>query len=75
MSPTSSRPVDWEGLVQDNETRLYRAALAILGDPQEAEDVMLRGFTEEERARFAQYLARAYENFRAERGGDRPCTS
>lgn len=42
---------------------------------QEAEDVMLRGFTEEERARFAQYLARAYENFRAERGGDRPCTS
>lgn len=40
MSRTSNRPVDWETLVTDNETRLYRAALAILGDPQEAEDAV-----------------------------------
>ena len=38
MSRTSNRPVDWEMLVTHNETRLYRAALAILGDPHEAED-------------------------------------
>ena len=44
MSPTSSRPVDWEGLVQDNETRLYCTALAILGDPQEAEDAVQDAF-------------------------------
>ena len=44
MSPTSSRPVDWEELVQDNETRLYRTALAILGDPQEAEDAVQDAF-------------------------------
>lgn len=40
MSRTSNRPVDWEELVTQNETRLYRAALAILGDPHEAEDAV-----------------------------------
>jgi RNA polymerase sigma-70 factor (ECF subfamily) len=40
MSHTSNRPVDWEKLVTDNENRLYRAALAILGDVQEAEDAV-----------------------------------
>ena len=40
---------------------------------REAEEVMLQGFTEEERARFADYLSRAYRNFRRERGGEPPC--
>ena len=40
MSPISNRPVDWEELVVQNENRLYRAALAILGHPQEAEDAV-----------------------------------
>jgi len=40
MAPGSNRPVDWEQLVSDNENRLYRAALAILGDPGEAEDAV-----------------------------------
>ena len=40
MSQKSNRPVDWEALVTENENRLYRAALAILGDPQEAEDAV-----------------------------------
>lgn len=40
MSPISNRPVDWEQLVTDNENRLYRAALAILGDSAEAEDAV-----------------------------------
>ena len=44
MDPTSNRPVDWEGLVNENENRLYRAALAILGDPQEAEDAVQDAF-------------------------------
>ena len=44
MSRTSNRPVDWEMLVTHNETRLYRAALAILGDPQEAEDAVQDAF-------------------------------
>ena len=44
MAPKSSRPVDWEALVTDNENRLYRAALAILGDPQEAEDAVQDAF-------------------------------
>ena len=44
MSHTSNRPVDWEELVTHNETRLYRAALAILGDPQEAEDAVQDAF-------------------------------
>lgn len=40
MSSLSNRPVDWEKLVTENENRLFRAALAILGDPQEAEDAV-----------------------------------
>ena len=44
MSQKSNRPVDWEALVTQNETRLYRAALAILGDPQEAEDAVQDAF-------------------------------
>lgn len=43
MAPTSNRPVDraeLERLITENENRLYRAALAILGDPQEAEDAV-----------------------------------
>ena len=44
MSRKANRPVDWEALVTHNETRLYRAALAILGDPQEAEDAVQDAF-------------------------------
>ena len=44
MSHTSDRPADWEQLVHDNENRLYRAALAILGHPQEAEDAVQDAF-------------------------------
>jgi RNA polymerase sigma-70 factor (ECF subfamily) len=44
MSHTSNRPVDWEKLVTDNENRLYRAALTILGDVQEAEDAVQDAF-------------------------------
>ena len=44
MSQTSNRPVDWEALVTKNENRLYRAALAILGNPQEAEDAVQDAF-------------------------------
>ena len=40
MSHGSNRPVDWETLVTENENRLYRTALSILGDPQEAEDAV-----------------------------------
>ena len=40
MSSESNRPVDWEALVSQNENRLYRAALSLLGDPQEAEDAV-----------------------------------
>ena len=44
MFRTSNRPVDWERLVTENENRLYRAALAILGDPHEAEDAVQDAF-------------------------------
>ena len=44
MSEGSNRPVDWETLVAQQENRLYRAALAILGDPQEAEDAVQDAF-------------------------------
>ena len=44
MSRTSNRPVDWEALVTQQENRLYRAALAILGDPHEAEDAVQDAF-------------------------------
>ena len=54
MSQRSNRPVDWEALVTQNETRLYRAALAILGDPQEAEDAVQDAFL--------RYLEKAPDN-------------
>ncbi len=44
MANPSNRPVDWAKLVADNENRLYRAALAILGDPHEAEDAVQDAF-------------------------------
>ena len=44
MAPTSNRPVDWERLITENENRLYRAALAILGDAAEAEDTVQETF-------------------------------
>ena len=44
MATISNRPVDWEGLVTTHENSLYRAALAILGDPQEAEDAVQDAF-------------------------------
>ena len=44
MSLKSNRPVDWETLVTENENRLYRAALAILGDLHEAEDAVQDAF-------------------------------
>lgn len=40
MASDSSRPVNWEALVNENENRLYRAAHAILGNPHEAEDAV-----------------------------------
>ncbi len=43
MTPTD-RPAAWETLVLENESKLYRAALAILGDPQEAEDAVQDAF-------------------------------
>lgn len=36
----------------------------------QAEQVMLRGFSEDERARFADFLARAYQNFKEQTGGE-----
>lgn len=54
MSQRSNRPVDWEELVAQNETRLYRAALAILGHPQDAEDAVQDAFV--------RYLEKAPEN-------------
>ena len=54
MSQTSNRPVDWEALVTKNENRLYRAALAILGNPQEAEDAVQDAFL--------RYLEKAPDN-------------
>ena len=44
MARGSNRPVDWEALVTEQERPLYRAALAILGDPQEAEDAVQDAF-------------------------------
>ena len=57
MSRTSNRPVDWENLVIQNENRLYRAALAILGHPQEAEDAVQDAFV-----RFLERAPRDLEN-------------
>ena len=42
---------------------------------QETDEVMLRGFTPEERRQLEDFLARAYRNLRAERGGEPPCES
>ncbi len=56
MSQASNRPVDWEKLVTENETRLYRAALAILGDPHEAEDAVQDAFL-----RFLEHAPKALE--------------
>ena len=53
MSSESNRPVDWEALVSQNENRLYRAALSLLGVPQEAEDAVQDAFV--------RYLERAPE--------------
>ena len=44
MSQQSNRPVDWEEFVTQQENRLYRAALAILAHPQEAEDAVQDAF-------------------------------
>lgn len=44
MAHWSDRPADWTALVTENERRLYRTALAILGDPQEAEDAVQDAF-------------------------------
>ena len=57
MSQRSNRPVDWEAFVRENENRLYRAALAILGDPQEAEDAVQDAFVK--------YLEKAPKELRA----------
>lgn len=39
---------------------------------REMEDIMLQGFSDEEKARFADYLSRAWQNFR-DRRGDGAC--
>lgn len=44
MAPYIQPAGGWEALVTDNENRLYRAALAILGDSQEAEDAVQDAF-------------------------------
>ena len=40
MSPILGRPADWDSLVTQQENRLYRAALTILRDREEAEDAV-----------------------------------
>ena len=54
MPHTSNRPVDWAKLDTENEKRLYRTALAILGHPQEAEDAVQDAFVK--------YLEKAPKN-------------
>lgn len=54
MDQQSSRPVDWENLVTQHTPSLYRTALAILGNPQEAEDAV--------QDTFLTYLEKAPEN-------------
>lgn len=44
MYPETDRPVCWEDLIDENEARLYRTALAILGDRSEAEDAVQDAF-------------------------------
>lgn len=43
MVPSHTQ-TNWEQLVEENENRLYRTALAILGDPHEAEDAVQDAF-------------------------------
>ena len=57
MSQESNRPEDWETLVTQHENRLYRAALALLGDPQEAEDAVQDAFV-----RFLERAPKELEN-------------
>ena len=54
MARRSSRPVDWEVFVTEHENHLYRTALSILGDPQEAEDAVQDAFVK--------FLEKAPEN-------------
>lgn len=49
--------MDWDLLVTENENRLYRAALAILGSRQEAEDAV--------QDTFLRYLEKAPEDLNA----------
>ena len=44
MNHPTNPPVDWETLVSQEENRLYRTALAILGDPSEAQDAVQEAF-------------------------------
>ncbi|MGI5962203.1 MAG: RNA polymerase sigma factor [Lawsonibacter sp.] len=43
LQPTN-RPVDWEDFIMQSTPHLYRTALALLGDPQEAEDAVQDAF-------------------------------
>ena len=40
MEQKSNRPVDWEALLLRNENHMYRAALALLGNREEARDAV-----------------------------------
>ena len=40
MAEKSKRPMDWEALVLRNENHMYRAALALLGNREEARDAV-----------------------------------
>lgn len=44
MNHPTNPPVDWETLVTQEGNRLYRTALAILGDPSEAQDAVQEAF-------------------------------
>lgn len=44
MDHLTGSTVDWEALVSQEENRLYRTALAILGDPGEAQDAVQETF-------------------------------
>lgn len=44
MDHLTGPTVDWEALVTQEENRLYRTALAILGDPGEAQDAVQEAF-------------------------------
>ena len=44
MNHPTTPPVDWETLDTQEENRLYRTALAILGDPSEAQDAVQEAF-------------------------------